>query len=121
MITRIVLFALCLSIFLSTSFAQDPRCKPRAEMIKALKGSRFSESVFATGRAGKAVIIEFFVNAVTGTFTVVATRVISRKNGKIVGTSCILVGGGGFQFHEDQPIPEPTKHTLLNLPFYGLQ
>ena len=121
MITRIVLFALCLSIFPSTSFAQGQMCGPRAEVIKALKGSRFSEVVFATGKAGKDVIVEFFVNVQTGSFTVLATRVRSITDGKVAGNSCIIAGGVEFQMQEPQPIPEPTKHTLLNLPFYGLQ
>ena len=117
---RIILSILCLSVLSSVAFAQNPRCRPRAEMIEWLKGSKYAEDIFATGKAGKEVIIEFFVNSETGTFTILATSIKSRgKGGKIAGHSCMIAGGGEFEFQESQPTPKPTKHTMLK--FYNLQ
>ena len=116
---RIAYSVLAFSLLTSLTFASDPRCKPRSEMLDLLKGSRFKESVFATGRLSKNVIVEFFVNPVTKTFTVLGTVVISKDdNGKIAGRSCIIAGGSEFQTHEPDPTPKPSKHTML---FWQLQ
>ena len=114
MLRKISLSVLAFSVLSSVAFAQLQRCMPRSQMIKYLKGSKYSEDILATGKAGKDTIIEFFVNSQTGTFTIVATSVRSKdENGKIAGTSCMIAGGGEFQFQESQPQPEPSKHTRL--------
>ena len=119
MIKRIIVLALALAVFSSVSLANPQMCGPRSKMLEALKGGRFSEVIFATGKAGKDVIVEFFVNAETGTFTVLATRVLRRSENGFAGTSCIIGAGTEFQPQEPQDAPKPTKHTMLK--FFQLQ
>ena len=117
---RIILSILCLSVLTSIAFAQNPRCRPRAEMIEWLGGTKYAESIFATGNVTKDVVLEFFVNAETGTFTVIATTISRKgKSGRIAGESCVIAGGQNFQFQEYAPKPKPTKHTMLR--FWQLQ
>ena len=112
---RIILTILYLGIFSGSAAAHNQQCGQRAEVLKLLKGERFSERTFATGKSGNGLVVfEFFVNPETGSFTVLSTVIFSRNaEGKITGRSCIVIGGTGFQFHEGQPQPEPTRHTFL--------
>ena len=120
MFRKITLSFLAFSLMSSVSLAA---CGPRAMILKALKGEKYSEQVFATGKSESGLhIYEFFLNEETGSFTVLATVVISKDNGGgIAGRSCIVAGGNEFRLQEPQDAPKPTKHTRLNLPFYALQ
>ena len=114
---KIILSVLVFSVMSSVSLAA---CGPRAVILQALKGEKYGEQVFATGKSENGVhIYEFFLNAETGSFTVLATVVISKTEGKIAGRSCIVAGGNEFEIQEAQPKAEPTKHTFLK--FYALQ
>ena len=120
MFKRIAYSVLAFSLLSSVSLAA---CGPRAQILKALKGGKYAERIFATGVSESGVhIFEFFLNAETGTFTVLATVVISKsEEGKIAGRSCIVAGGNQFELQEPQSVaPEPTKHTSV-LKFYALQ
>ena len=116
MFKKIVLSVLAFSLLCGASSAHNQQCGERAKVLQLLKGERFGESGFATGKSGNGqLLFEFFVNAATGSFTVLSTIVFSRNaDGKIVGRSCIVIGGEKFQFNENQEVePEPTKHTRL--------
>ena len=116
MLRKISFSVLAFSLLISTAFAN---CLPRAEMLRKLKGTKYGEDIFATGKAGKELLVEFLVNADTGTFTVLVTRVMSRNGGKVAGRTCIIAGGSNFQFQEPQPSADPARHTMLK--FYQLQ
>ena len=122
MLKRIILVFVCLGTITGSAAAHNQQCGPRAKVLELLKGERFSERTFATGKSGNGLVIfEFFANPTTGSFTVLSTVVFSRDDeGNISGRSCIVIGGEEFQTNEDQTIkPDPTKHTMLK--FFQLQ
>ena len=94
---------------------------PRANMIEGLRSENISEDVFAVGKTNTGLLVEFFLNEATGTFTVLVTKVSrTEEDGKIAGLSCIILPGKDFELVDPQSVtPKKTKHTMLK--FYALQ
>ena len=116
-----LIIAVVVAFFSSHALACTP--VPRADLIKGLRGENIGEDVFAVGKTNTGLLVEFFLNEATQTFTVVVTKISRREaDGKIAGTSCIILPGKDFELVDPQSLDlKPTKHTMLNIPFYGLQ
>jgi hypothetical protein len=77
--------------------APPPQCAPRAAVLQALADG-YAESRRGIGIAGNSVVMEIFVNAETGTWTITATSP--------TGAMCLIASGSNF---ESVTEPAPAK------------
>lgn len=93
-----------LAVATQNAFAQTPpaqtpptQCGPRDAVLLAL-GERFGEGRRAIGLTGQGHVMEMFINAETGTWTITATTP--------AGMMCLIASGTGY---EETAAPAPVK------------
>ncbi|SFI84854.1 hypothetical protein [Albimonas pacifica] len=95
---RTILSAAAIALAASPVVAQ-PQCAPRPIVVEAL-AQKFGEHRIGMGIQNGARVVEVFVNAETGSFTVLSTS--------LAGLSCIVAGGEGWS-----PDPLPVEGQAL--------
>ncbi len=91
-------FGFALLIFATqNAFAQTAQCAPRPDVLAAL-ADKYGEARRGIGIAGQNAVMELFVNADTGTWTMIATT----PDGK----TCLIASGSNFETVSD---PAPAK------------
>lgn len=92
MIRATICAAAMAATFATSATAQDAQCADRARMVEFLQGE-FGEATIGGGvsqhpSSGEIGIIEMWVNAETGTWTLTVTRAN--------GAMCVLISGGNW-------------------------